>query len=266
VSGESPENQESGGGLPSGFYSVTSKLPAVLAFAVLIGVLLVIVMSRTNALAPVLALAFVLAIGLSAHIWTIAKARSSAAGPLASKVYHTGRVDDVVAELEKLHRGFGDQIRARYLCVALEPLFNRDTFRVPAHLCRDRDWEARLRAALQTLDVLEHYQRAVPTLVGAVKQYGVTMASILFDPDLRLNDVRPFRYNDIDQFRKNIRENLASRPIPFDRAVDGSPIIPADRRDVLEHDRLQVRQAWEALGLEVPKDAVAVPVAGASEP
>lgn len=237
----------------AGLVRVIGTLPAALAFTAVV-VLAVVVFGRDVSVSTLGLVGVVTLAGLAVYSFFLIRSADPAAnGPLAGKEFHNDRVDPVVMQLQKLHRGFGETVEPKYLHVALEGLFNRDTYRVPTHKCTDQDWGARLHAALQTLHVLEPYERSVPHLLAAVKGYAVVMTSSLFDPPFQLNDARPFVYQSVDDFKSSLHDKLSVRRRDFPRDSI-YPAMPRDTLEACEKARRDVSHACAELGWTVMRD------------
>ncbi|HEY2974575.1 MAG TPA: hypothetical protein VGJ48_18800 [Pyrinomonadaceae bacterium] len=91
----------------------------------------------------------------------------------------------------------------RDLILHLDVLFNRGTFRFePLRECVTQEWERRLLAAMETLELLRGYSffvsdrapdaRTFENLMDAVNGYCLAMATYLFEEPVKVSEMRDY--------------------------------------------------------------------------
>lgn len=112
--------------------------------------------------------------------------------------YSDKTVKSVAVALEE-----ANPLTMRALVLNIDVLFNRGTFRFePLRECITQEWERRLLAAMETLELLRGYSsfvsdgaadaRAFEKLMDAVNGYCLAMATYLFEEPVRVSELRDY--------------------------------------------------------------------------
>jgi hypothetical protein len=112
--------------------------------------------------------------------------------------YRDKTVKGVAAALEE-----AKPLTMRDLILHLDVLFNRGTFRFePLRECVTQEWERRLLAAMETLELLRGYSffvsgrapdaRTFENLMDAVNGYCLAMATYLFEEPIKVSELRDY--------------------------------------------------------------------------
>lgn len=231
---------------------VTKRLPAPLAYALAVAVLIasLALLPKAGAVVGgplVWLLGVVVCLGFVAYVFTEWNNRSSPQKPTTSR-FSDKRVDDTAQALNSLEAAGGD--RASILS-QLRSLFDRKTFTEPLRECPNQLWADRLDSCYQTLRLLQQCERNVRRLAPdldrryielrtEIDRYAMRMGACLFTPEV-----------DYGKVEAHIGKATFKAHLPaekkFAKLPNGNPNIPDEVADGIEKHRLRAVELKDGL-------------------